>query len=152
MRCTDWNDFNTLDDVKQSLSNFMYNEYVNKIHSSTNETPNERWHNEYSKVVFLDKDFIDESFLHRVVRKVRLDRTIKINNTYYEVPFKYVGKSIELRYNPFNTSQIFVFEDNKKLESVKIVDKVVNSKSKRKNSIDYSLAINDERDVIERND
>lgn len=152
MRCTDWNDFYTLDDVKKSLSNFIYNEYINKIHSSTNETPNERWHNEYSKVIFLNEDFIDESFLHRVVRKVRLDRTVKIDNAFYEVPFKYVGQSIELRYDPINTNQIFIFEDNKKLEFVKPVDKVVNSKSKRKNSIDYSLAINDERDVIERND
>ena len=32
---------------------------------------------------------------------------------------------------------------------IKKVDKVANSKSKRKNRIDYSLAINDERDVIE---
>lgn len=152
MRCTDWNEFKTLEDVKKSLSNFIYNEYVNKVHSSTNETPNERWHNEYSKVSFLNEEFVDESFLHRTIRKVRLDRTVKIDNIFYEVPFKYVGQSIELRYDPVHMNQIFIFEDNKKLEPVKEVNKVSNSKSKRKNSIDYSLAINDERDVIERTD
>lgn len=152
MRCTDWNEFKTLEDVKKSLSNFIYNEYVNKVHSSTNETTNERWHNEYSKVSFLNEEFVDESFLHRTIRKVRLDRTVKIDNIFYEVPFKYVGQSIELRYDPVHMNQIFIFEDNKKLEPVKEVNKVSNSKSKRKNSIDYSLAINDERDVIERTD
>lgn len=152
MRCTDWNEFKTLEDVKKSLSNFIYNEYVNKVHSSTNETPNERWHNEYSKVSFLNEEFVDESFLHRTIRKVRLDRTVKIDNIFYEVPFKYVGQSIELRYDPVHMNQIFIFEDNKKLEPVKEVNKVSNSKSKRKNSIDYSLAINDERDIIERTD
>lgn len=152
MRCTDWNTFQTLDDVKKSLSNFIYNEYVNKIHASTNETPNERWHNEYAKVTFFTEEFIDDSFLHRVIRKVRLDRTVKINHVFYEVPFKYVGQSIELRYDPIDSNQIFIFDDNKKIENIKPVDKVSNSKSKRKNSIDYSLAINDERDVIERND
>lgn len=152
MRCTDWNEFGTLEDVRKSLATFLYNEYINKVHSSTNETPNERWHNEYSKVSFLKEEYIDESFLHRVIRKVRQDRTVKIDNTFYEVPFKYVGQSIELRYDPIVTNHVFIFEDNKKIETVKPVDKVSNSKSKRKNSIDYNLAINDERNVIEMED
>lgn len=149
MRCTDWNTFKTLDDVNKSLKEFIYNEYINKKHSSTNETPNERWHNEYKKIIFLEENFIDECFLHRTTRKVRKDRTIKINNVYYEVPFKYTDKTIEIRYNPLDMKEIYIFEDNKKLETCGIVDKVSNSKVKRKDNIDYSKAINDERNVIE---
>jgi hypothetical protein len=149
MRCTDWNSFKTLEDVKTSLTNFIYKEYINKVHSSTNETPNERWHNDYSSVVMLDNIFIDESFLHRVNRKVRNDRTIKIENTYYEVPYKYVGQTIEIRYDPNQLNEVYVFSNNQKQETCSIVDKVANSKVKRKNNIDYSLIVNDERDVIE---
>lgn len=149
MRCTDWNKFTSLDDVKRSLSEFIYNHYINKKHSTTLETPNERWHNEYEKVIFLNHTFIDDSFLHRTKRKVRKDRTIKIENNYYEVPFKYVGMNIEIRYNPNDLNEMFIFENNQKLEKCTLVDKVSNSKSKRKNGIDYSKAINDERDVIE---
>ena len=148
MRCTDWNSFTNLEEERKSLQEFLYNEYINCTHSSTNETPNARWHNEYHLVTFLDEKFIDESFLHKVERKVRNDKTIKIENVYYEVPFKYVGKTIEIRYDPKERKEVYVFENNQKLETCKPVDKVSNSKIKRKNNIDYSKVINDERDVI----
>lgn len=149
MRCTDWNTFSSLNDVTESLKQFIYNDYINKIHSSTNETPNERWHNEYKNVIFLDENFIDNCFLHRKMRKVRNDRTIKVENTYYEVPFKYVGQPVEIRYDPNNFNEVYIFENEQNVYTCKTVDKVSNSKVKRKNSIDYSKAINDERDVIE---
>ena len=149
MRCTDWNEFTSLEQIKTSLQTFLYNNYTNKVHSSTKETPNERWHNEYNKVVFLDEKFVDESFLHRIERKVRNDRTIKLDNFFYEVPFKYVHQTICLRYDPLNLDTLYIYEDNKCICEVHKVDKVSNSKIKRKNNIDYSKVINDERDVIE---
>lgn len=152
MRCTNWNDFNNLNDVNESLKNFIYNEYINKKHSSTGETPNERWHNEYKNIVTLDEKLIDEAFLHRINRKVRNDRTIKIDNNYYEVPFKYVGQTIEIRYNPTDLSEMYVFENNEKVEICTLVDKISNSKIKRKNNIDYGKIINDERNVINMED
>ena len=152
MRCTDWNNFKSLEDVKESLQSFIYNKYINNVHSSTGETPNIRWHNEYSYVTLLDEKFIDESFLHKIERKVRKDRCVKIENKYYEVPNKYVNQTINIRYDPNNLEEIFIFENNEKKETCKIVDKISNSKIKRKNNIDYSKAINDERDVIEMDD
>lgn len=149
MRCTDWNEFKTLDDVNESLKKFIYNEYINKIHSSTLETPNERWHNDFKKVRFLKETFIDECFLHRINRKVRKDQTILINHNYYDIPHKYVGLTIEIRYNPINLEEVYIFENEEKVYTCKIVDKIANSKIKRKNTIDYSKIINDERDVIE---
>lgn len=149
MRSTDWNIFNTLDDVKISLNEFINKNYINKVHSSIKMTPNDRWHNEYDKVQFLDENFIDESFLHRTFNKVRKDRTISFKNEYYEVPFKYIGQKIELRYDPNNLTEIYLYENNIKILDVFKVDKVSNSKSKRKNTIDYSKVLNDERNVIE---
>ena len=149
MRCIDWNNFKSLEEVKESLQNFLYDEYINKVHSSTNETPNVRWHNEFDKVINLDEKFIDESFLHRLERKVRNDRTIKLDNSYYEVPFKYVGQTIEIRYDPIDLKEVYIFENNNKLEKCEIIDKVSNSKIKRKNNIDYSKIVNDERNVID---
>lgn len=149
MRCTDWNDFKTLEDIKVSLNKFIYNNYINKIHSTIGETPNERWHKEYKLVTFLDNDFIEECFLHRTFNKVRRDRTIKFRNEYYEVPFKYVGQTIELRYDPNNLNKLYLYEDNKKIEDILKVDKVANSKVKRKDGIDYSKVVNNELNVIE---
>lgn len=149
MRCTDWNSFNSLEDVNRSLRQFIYNDYINKKHSSTNETPNERWHNEYKNVTFLDEKFIDNCFLHRIFRKVRNDRTIKVENTYYEVPFKYVGQKIEVRYDYNDLNNVYIFEKEQNICTCHKVDKISNSKVKRKDSIDYAKVVNNERDVIE---
>lgn len=149
MRSTDWNAFNTLEDIRLSLNEFIDKNYINKVHSTTKMTPNDRWHQEYEKVVFLDETFIEESFLHKTFNKVRKDRTISFRNDYYEVPFKYVGQTIELRYDPNDLSKIYLYENNKKISDIFKVDKISNSKSKRKNTIDYSKILNDERNVIE---
>lgn len=149
MRCTDWNTFNNLDDVRNSLAEFIRDNYVNKVHSVTKMTPNDRWHQEFNLIEFLDEDFVNESFLHRTFNKVRNDRTIKFENEYYEVPFKYVGQTIELRYDPNNLETLYLYEDNKRICDVVKVNVVANSKSKRKDRIDYSKVLNDDRDVIE---
>lgn len=149
MRSTDWNTFNTLDDIRISLNEFISRNYINKVHSSTKMTPNDRWHQEYNKVIFLDETFVDDSFLHRTFNKVRKDRTISFKNEYYEVPFKYIGQTIELRYDPNDLSKLYLYENNIKTLDVFKVDKISNSKSKRKNTIDYSKVLNDDRNVIE---
>ena len=149
MRSTDWNTFTSLDDIRLSLNEFINKNYINKIHSSTKMTPNDRWHQEYEKVIFLDEIFVDESFLHRTFNKVRNDRTISFKNEYYEVPFKYIGQTIELRYDPNDLTKLYLYENEIKILDVYKVDKISNSKSKRKNTIDYSKVLNDDRDVIE---
>lgn len=44
---------------------------------------------------------------------------------------------------------MYLYENNKKIQEILKVDKVSNSKVKRKNTIDYSKVLNDDRDVIE---
>lgn len=149
MRCTDWNQFKSLEDMKNSLREFLLQNYIHKKHSSLNQTPHERWHQEIEKVTFVKEEELEKSFLHRCTRKVRKDRTIQIGHIYYEVPFIYVGKTIEIRYNPYSNKQVYLFENNQMKEICFMVDKVANSKVKRKNIIDYSKVINDERDSIE---
>ena len=149
MRCTDWNTFESLKDIKKSMDDFLYNNYINKVHSSTKMSPNDRWHEEYDLINFLDEDFIDECFLHRTFNKVRKDRTIKFKNEYYEVPFKYVGQTIEFRYDPYDLNKLFLYENDSRVCIILKVDKVANSKIKRKNTIDYSKVLNDDRDVVE---
>lgn len=150
MRCTDWNLFNSLEDIRKSLAEYLYNKYTNKIHSVTKMTPNDRWHQEYDNIDFLEENVIEEMFLHRTFHKVRNDRTIKFKNNYYEVPYKYVGKTIELRYDPLEINKLILYENDKKIQDIFIVDKIANSQSKRKNTIDYSKVLNDERDVQEK--
>lgn len=150
MRCCDWNEFKSLEDVRNSLNEFIINEYINKKHSVTKETPNDRWHNEIEKIIRLEDKKIDESFMHQVTYKVRKDRTIKFQDEYYEIPFKYVGQVILLRYNPLDYEKLYLYEDKEFICEINKVDKVSNSKVKRQNKIDYTNVLNDEIDVIEK--
>ncbi len=149
MNCSNWNEFHSVVDVKNSLSNFLYDSYVNKVHGTTKISPNDRWHNDYEYIKFLESDFIDECFLHRTYNKVRKDCTISFKNEHYEVPYKYIGKTIELRFQPEDLSVLYLYENNQKIQDVFKVDKIANSKVKRKNGIDYSKVLNNEDDVVE---
>lgn len=113
MNCTDWNEFKNLEDIRESLSDFLYKEYINKKHSVTKESPNERWHQEFKNIIFLEEEQIEESFLHRESHKVRNDRTIKFKNEFYEVPFEYVGKTIETRYYPKDLEVLYLYDGKK---------------------------------------
>lgn len=148
MHCTDWNAFKSLKDIKHSLAQFIQ-DYNNKFHTSIKKTPNERWHEEFDKVKFCDESIVNEAFLHRVYRKVRKDRTIKFDKKYYEVPFKYVDQTVEIRYDPTNIEDLFIYENDNFICVCNEVNVTANSKIKRKNNIDYSKVINDERNVLE---
>ena len=102
------------------------------------------------QVEFLEEEKIEESFLHRTSKKVRLDQVISFNKEYYEVPYKYVGQVIEIRYDPLNLKELYIYEKERKIMGIEKVDKVANSKIKRKEGIDYARIVNDERLVEEK--
>ena len=144
LNCSDWNEFKTIEDVKDSFSNYLYKEYINKEHSETKITPNNKWHNEIKELKQLEEEKIEEAFMHSRLSKVYNDSTIQINNEKYEVPYTYVGQKIEVRYYVSNPKEIIIYKDGKRCETCKLVDKKANSRVYRKNNIDYDKMINKE--------
>ena len=144
LNCSNWNEFKTLEDVKESFSTYLYKEYINKEHSETKITPNNKWHNEIKELRQIEEEKVEEAFMHSRLSKVYNDSTIQINNEKYEVPYKYVGQKIEVRYYVNNPKEIIIYRDGKRSEKCKIVDKKSNSKIYRKNNIDYEKMINKE--------
>ena len=144
LNCSNWNEFKTLEDVKESFSTYLYKEYINKEHSETKITPNNKWHNEIKELRQIEEEKVEEAFMHSRLSKVYNDSTIQINNEKYEVPYKYVGQKIEVRYYVNNPKEIIIYRDGKRSEKCKIVDTKSNSKIQRKNNIDYEKMINKE--------
>lgn len=144
LNCSDWNEFKTIEDIKTSFSNYLYKEYINKEHSETKITPNNKWHNEIKELKLIEEEKIEEAFMHSRLSKVYNDSTIQINNEKYEVPYKYVGQKIEVRYYVNNPKEIIIYKDGKRCETCKLVDKKANSSIYRKNNIDYDKMINKE--------
>lgn len=127
---TDLTDFKTLDEVQKSLDAFVSN-YNHTVHSSLNgKTPDERFFSESKCIRRLTDDAIEKSFLLEIERRVTADNVIMINNTEYEVDWKYSCKKVRLRYSP-DMNTIYLVEGNGELTPIRLLNKQENSTVKR---------------------
>lgn len=126
----------TIEEYREDLLKYV-NNYNNSIHSSLNgKSPIERFFNGDDKVIYIDDDKIEKSFLIEVDRKVTADGLISLDTKEFEVPYQYQNKKIKVRYSP-NYQTVYVVEPDNELTPIKIVDKVANSKIKR-NKINFN--------------
>lgn len=138
VNCTDWNIFENLEDLNEQFNIYLNTEYQNSMHSGIKMTPRERYKDDMALIKYKSTEEIEKSFLHRITRKVHKDATIVIQKVLYEVPQKYIGQTINLRYAPDDKSELYIIDINNKItEKIYKLDKVANSKIKRK-GIDYS--------------
>ncbi len=149
MNCTDWNSFHSLEDVNDSYHHFLDAGYNNTLHSSIGMTPRERYLKDFDSLCFVEKSVVEESFLHRITRKVTPTATVSLFNVSYEVPQHYIGRVINLRYRPEDLSEIYICEgeSGKRLHTVKPVKKLDNAKRKRRANISYSEMDGGDADV-----
>jgi len=139
MNGLDWSQFNDLNSLNHTLFEFVNEKYNNREHSVIKTTPKNRWLVDAGLVRHLPQDVIEDSFLHRVNRKVNADATIRIESIVFEVPPQYIGHTINIRYSPGDLSTAYIFNDkNIAMHTVSPLRRVDNSKVKRK-TIDYSL-------------
>jgi putative transposase len=104
---------------------WLHHEYDNKIHSSINMTPTERWDksiNDGQKLVFKSPIEIDEIFLYESKCKVNKYGVINFESNTYEAPGHLVNRWVIIKYDPFDLSQIKVFYDGKFFGIAKIID------------------------------
>lgn len=138
MNGINWNNYTDLDSLNTDFNKYLNEKYSNSIHSSIMMTPRERYIQDVDKMKFIPMEELDNHFLHRVSRKVNNDATINLNSLQFEVPAKYIGQRINIRYSPIDLSKAFIFNKNDKIsDTVYPLKKVDNSKVKR-NVIDYS--------------
>ena len=149
MNCTDWNTFHSLEDVNESYHHFLDTGYNNTPHSSIGMTPKERYLKDFDSLKFVEKSVVEESFLHRITRKVTPTATVSLFHVSYEVPQHYIGRTIHLRYRPEDLSEIYVYEGEggKRLCTAKPVRKLDNAKRKRLANISYGAMDGGGRDV-----
>lgn len=147
INAVDWNSFESLDHLNSEFNKYLTNEYTNKIHSSINSTPKDRYLRDLDRIKYKSEEELDNCFLHRVTRRVRTDSTIILLSKYFEVDQKYIGQTINIRYSPIDLNQAYIFDlNNKLIDIIYPLKKIDNSKIKRKN-IDYSKMIGDDFNV-----
>lgn len=127
-----------------SLKDFnrLYRDYIRKyntsFHSGINEIPYDRYVRTYSQIKKAKStEWLEECFLNRITRKVRLDSTISIDNTSYDVPLQFMKQKVEIRYIPGDMNSAFIFYENKRYP-IRKTDKNENAHTRRKSpAIDY---------------
>lgn len=115
---------------------FLNEKYSNAQHSAIKQTPKERFMKDYEHMRRKTDDDIEECFLHRDTRFVRNDATISFRDLVYEVPQEYIKKKITIKYEATKPEELYIYNDkNERVCSIKPIDKISNSKVKRKDKI-----------------
>jgi transposase InsO family protein len=100
----------TLRQLNESLLAWIEVVYHTKCHSETGQAPLERFRQEpASSTRPVDPEELRQAFLHRDRRKVTKTATFSFHNNRYRVPAYLRGQTVELRYDPFDLTQIEVW-------------------------------------------
>ena len=74
----------------------------------------------------VSEETLDEYFLVTIERTVNKDCTISVNSTFYEVPSKYIGRRVELKFSQDNPGEIFLYDDGTRVSRIQPVDTFYN--------------------------
>lgn len=125
----------TLDSLNDQFTAWLQT-YHHRSHSGIKQPPMDRYLSDLPNVTRREIAMheADSYFYHSVERTVKNDCTIVFKNKEYEVPPKYMGKKIEIRYPLDNPEKLSLFENNVQIHTLTKLDKHLNSE----NTIRYS--------------
>lgn len=133
-------------DAIHSLEQFneLFREYIRSynttVHSGISCTPFERYQASKDSVrVPKSADWLNESFLNRIYRKVRKDSTVPIDKVSYDVPMQFIDQKVEIRFLPGEMDSAVIIYEGERFP-IRVTNKNENCRTKRQNgpSIDYS--------------
>lgn len=134
INCTNWDNFKSIEELKNSYRDYINSSYNTVRHSGINDIPRNRYNRDIEKIKFIgDIETLDKAFLHVEEKSVTSSSTIRLLKKDFEVPSKYIKQRILVKYNPLDDSTAFIYDSkNGTIETIHPVDKVSNSKVKRK--------------------
>ena len=126
----DIRDFHSLDELRGSLLAYVQN-YNQTVHSSLKGlSPQDRFFSEPDRIRRLSDEEIENSFLLELERRVSSDSVIVIDQTEYEVDYRFAKQRIKLRYSP-DMKDIFIVEADGTLTPIRLLNKTENAYIKR---------------------
>lgn len=93
--------------------------YNQRVHSSTGESPNKRFLEAVKETTRRIKDlqWFEALYLMRETRTITKYGKVKLFSNHYPVKNIPHGTVVELRFNPFDLSQIYVYHQGKLIQS-----------------------------------
>jgi len=117
-------------EFNERLSVWLMDRYHQKVHSSTSQTPFQRFKNGIEMVRAVPGD-LQSYFRKAVMRTVTKDRVVYLEGKLYEAPVDLIGERIELLYHNESNPDVEARFDGKNYGTLKPVDPGVNVKVKR---------------------
>lgn len=118
----------TLEYMNEQFRSWLHG-YHHRTHSGINQAPMDRYLNDLPLVKrkMIEAHEADAYFYHSIERTVRNDCTIVFRKKEYEVPAKYIGRKIEIRFPLDDPEKISIFENNRQVHTPTRLDKHFNS-------------------------
>jgi putative transposase len=104
-------DITTLSALNESLWAWLECLYHQRVHTETQQTPLARYSAGLDQVRPVDPETLRRAFLWREKRKVKRDATLSLQGNRYQVDPRWAGRTLELRFDPFDLSQIELYLD-----------------------------------------
>lgn len=101
----------TLGELNESLWAWLERIYHQHEHSETGQTPLARYTAGLDQVRTADPEILRRAFLWRESRKVRRDATLALQGNLYQVDRHLAGRTVELRFDPFDLSRMELYLD-----------------------------------------
>lgn len=110
----------TLAELNQSFWAWLELIYHQAIHSETGQTPLERYQQGLKDVRPADHETLVQAFRWRETRKVRKDGRIELQGNAYQVDPAFIGRTLELRFDPFDLSSLELWFEGRCLGNAKV--------------------------------
>lgn len=117
-------------EMNERLSVWIMDRYHQRVHSSTSETPLERFKNGI-QMVRAAPDDLNNYFRKAVMRTVTKDRVVHLDGKLYEAPVDLIGERVELLYHDDDNPDVEARFDGKSFGVLRPVDPGVNVRVKR---------------------
>lgn len=122
----------SLEELNTAFLRWLLDEYNISTHRGISDTPMDRYLADMPNVSIktIVSTEADHYFHHAIFRTVKKDSTVTVDNILYEVPSKYIGKKIEIRYPLDNPQDLRIFEDDNQIAVLTKLDKHFNSEAR----------------------
>jgi transposase InsO family protein len=120
----------SLENLNDRFAGWLHDDYHLRHHGGINMKPLDRFLTSSSNIQIkrLSEAEIDHAFMGRIIRLVRNDATVSVNNQFYELPPEYIGARCDLRFPLGKPDQLYLYQDDQPVVKIKPVDLADNAR------------------------
>ena len=128
----------TLEELNISLDLWIREDYHKRIHSSTGQSPLQRFGRHVEMTRKPPRD-LEDHFRREVRRRVTKDRTVSIDGRLYEAPTKLIGERLSLLFHEHKPDQVEIIFKGTSHGMLVPLDKKINTRVKRDQPVQGKL-------------